>query len=80
MFKFSKKLNIRFISIFIMVSMVIPALFINYYTGSIGKYIGSSLYMIVAIWGIFEIIKAFGFNKYNSLITSSTIILFFLIG
>ena len=81
MLKTIKKIDIRILSAIALILIVVPILIMNYYlTTKAGKIIGSVFYMIVGIWGTFEIIRSFGFNRFNALLTSSTIILFFLIG
>ena len=81
MLKILKKFDVKILSAIILILIVTPILTINYYLSTkTGKIIGSVFYMLVAIWATFEVIRSFGFNKYNALLTSSTIILFFLIG
>ncbi|MCK5807174.1 MAG: phosphatidate cytidylyltransferase [Mycoplasmataceae bacterium] len=69
----------RYISIAIMLTFALPAIFVTAYAGEIGKYIGSGLFMAVGIWAVFEVISSLGFNKYVSLITSLFVIPFFLL-
>ena len=78
LFKINSKLS-RYTSIAIMLIFLLPAIFITAYAGVIGKYIGSSLFMIVGIWAIFEVVLSLGFNKYVSLITALFIVPFFLL-
>ena len=78
LFKINSK-TWRYISIVIMLIFVLPAIFITAYTGEIGKYIGSVLFMIVGILAVFEVVRSLGFNKYVSLITALFIIPFFLL-
>ena len=77
---FNKKLKWgRYISIAVMLLFVIPAIVITAYAGEVGKYIGSSLFMIVGILAIFEVVYSLGFNKYVALITGLLVIPFFLL-
>ncbi|NQZ65999.1 MAG: phosphatidate cytidylyltransferase [Mycoplasmatales bacterium] len=73
-----KKIN-RYLSVLVMLMVVIPAVFITAYTGKVGVYIGSFMYMIIGMLAIWEVFTSMGFNKYVSVIPSLAIIPFFLI-
>lgn len=69
----------RYISIIAMLVFILPTFFITIYAGKIGIYIGSTMYMIIGMLGIWEVLVSMGFNKYVSAIPAITIIPFFLL-
>ncbi len=69
----------RYLSIIVMIMIIIPALFITACAGKIGVFIGSSMYMFIAMLAIWEVLKSIGFSKILSVIPALAIIPFFLL-
>ena len=67
----SKSKNLpRYISAIAMILVIFPAFFLTRYAGEAGRYVGSVIYMFVAIWGVFEFLTALKFTKATSIITA----------
>ena len=67
----SKSKNLpRYISAIAMILVIFPAFFLTRYAGEVGRYTGSVIYMLVAIWGVFEFLTALKFTKAASIITA----------
>ena len=79
MLNFKNGENKRYLSIIIMLVIIIPCFLITLYANKVGRCIGSILYMCVTALTIWEVLKILNFNKYVSLITSFSSVLFFLL-